>query len=143
MNGEDLPRPAGDVADDGVPATEEVRDETLHTGDTGVADTPMPDRPWGTDAWGTTEREQQAKEPLEAKLAREEPERRSDTTDRHRVLEPGAEGGIADTEPDTVGEADTAHYDTLSPEEDAVHVREDPGGLNTDRHPGYVDDEDR
>jgi hypothetical protein len=52
MSERKLPRPSGDAVDDGVPATEEVRDEVLRTGDAGVADMPMPDRPLGADDWG-------------------------------------------------------------------------------------------
>ena len=55
MSERKLPRPSGDVVDDGVPATEEVRDEVLRTGDAGVADMPVPDRPLGADDWGITD----------------------------------------------------------------------------------------
>ena len=95
-----LPRPAGDVVEDGVPATEEVRDEVLRTGDAGVADMPMPDRPMGVDAWGTTEFEERHGEPLGRRLARERPDGR----DR-----PAADG---------------ADHDSLSAEEAAMHVEE-------------------
>ena len=69
-----LPRPAGDEVEDGVPATEDVRDEVLRTGDTGMADMPMPDDPIGVDAWGTTDFEQQHPEPLDRRLAQEQPD---------------------------------------------------------------------
>lgn len=95
-----LPRPSGDVVEDGVPATEEVRDEVLRTGDTGVADMPMPDEPIGADDWGITEFEERAGEPLDVRLARERP----DGVDR-----PGDDG---------------AGYDTLTAEEAAVNVRD-------------------
>ena len=67
MSEQKLPRPAGDVVDDGVPATEEVRDEVLRTGDSGVADMPMPDRPMGADEWGITDMEQSSGEPLDVR----------------------------------------------------------------------------
>ena len=92
-----LPRPAGDVVEDGVPATEEVRDETLRTGDTGVADMPMPDRPLGADRWGVTGFEERHGEPLDRRLAHERPE--------------GQEA------PD-----DVVASDTLSAEEAAMHI---------------------
>ena len=92
-----LPRPAGDVVEDGVPATEEVRDETLRTGDAGVADMPMPDRPLGADSWGITEMEERSGEPLDRRLAHERPEGR-----------------------DTA--ADSVASDSLSAEEAAMHV---------------------
>ena len=101
MSEQKLPRPAGDVVDDGVPATEEVRDEVLRTGDSGVADMPMPDRPMGADEWGITGKEQSSGEPLDVRLSRERPE----GPDRSR------DDGITS--------------DTLSAEEAAMHVRDD------------------
>jgi len=92
-----LPRPAGDVVEDGVPATEEVRNETLRTGDAGVADMPMPDRPLGADQWGVTAFEEEHHEPLDRRLAHERPEGRE-----------AADDAVA--------------YDSLSAEETAMHV---------------------
>jgi hypothetical protein len=97
-----LPRPSGDVVEDGVPATEEVRDEVLRTGDTGVADMPMPDRPLGADEWGTTSFEESSGESLDRRLARERP----DGPDRSRD--------------------DNVDYDTLSAEEAAMRVQDEP-----------------
>jgi hypothetical protein len=94
-----LPRPAGDIVEDGVPATEEVRDETLRTGETGVADMPMPDRPLGTDQWGITDMEERSGEPLDRRVAHERPD-----DGRHRA----ADDGLVS--------------DTLSAEEAAMHV---------------------
>ena len=96
-----LPRPSGDVVEDGVPATEEVRDEQLRTDDPGVADMPMPDRPLGADEWGITEFEERSGEPLDVRLAREVPDGR----DRFRD--------------------DGVDSDTLSAEEAAMHVRDE------------------
>jgi hypothetical protein len=96
-----LPRPSGDVVEDGVPATEEVRDEVLRTGDPGVADMPMPDRPIGADKWGITDLEERSGESLDRRLARERP----DGPDRARD--------------------DGAGYDTLSAEEAAMSVRDE------------------
>jgi hypothetical protein len=76
-----LPRPSGDVVEDGVPATEEVRDEILRTGDTGVADMPMPDRPLGVDQWGITAFEEEHREPLDRRLAHERPDGRDTAAD--------------------------------------------------------------
>ncbi len=96
-----LPRPAGDIVEDGVPATEEVRDETLRTGDTGLADMPMPDRPLGADQWGITDLEQRSGEPLDRRVAHEQPEGR----------DVAADDGLVD--------------DTLAAEEAAMHVVDD------------------
>ena len=100
-----LPRPAGDVVEGGVPATEEVRDEVLRTGDAGVADMPMPEEPLGADSWGVTEFEEREGEPLDVRLNRERPDGR-----------------------DRAGN-DDAPYDSLSAEEAAMHVVEDDDRL--------------
>jgi hypothetical protein len=100
MSERKLPRPAGDVVDDGVPATEEVRDEVLRTGDAGVADMPIPDRPLGADDWGITELEERSGEPLDVRLARERPDGRDRSWD------------------------DGAASDTLAAEEAAMHIEE-------------------
>jgi hypothetical protein len=143
MDERNLPRPAGDVVDDGVPATEEVRDEVLRTGDTGVADMPMPDRPWAARDWGTTEFEERSGEPLGVRLAREIPEG-ADPGDpgSNRVWEAGAGDDLVDFEDESVGDLEGARYDSLSAEEAAMHVRgDDEGlGLNRDPDPGYLDE---
>lgn len=118
-----LPRPAGDVVEDGIPATEEVRDEVLRTGDTGLADMPMPDRPMGVEAWGTTGFEERSGEPLGTRLAHELPDVGEAGFDAgERFLEPGADTGFDDLEADSIGEVDHGRYDTLSAEEAAMHV---------------------
>jgi hypothetical protein len=101
MSERKLPRPSGDVVDDGVPATEEVRDEVLRTGDAGVADMPMPDRPMGADDWGITEMEESSGEPLDVRLSREWPDGRDRSRD------------------------DGVTSDTLAAEEAAMHVRDE------------------
>jgi hypothetical protein len=101
MSERKLPRPSGDVVDDGVPATEEVRDEVLRTGDAGVADMPMPDRPMGADDWGTTDMEESSGEPLDVRLSRERPDGRDRSRD------------------------DGVTSDTLSAEEAAMHVQDE------------------
>jgi hypothetical protein len=58
-----------------------------------------------------------------------------------RLSGPGAEEGWADTEADAVGELDLSHSDGLSPEEAALTVRENPGGLTYDDSPDYLDDD--
>ena len=123
----DLPRPAGDVVEDGVPATEEVRDELLRTGDAGVADMPMPDRPLGVREWGTTEFEERSGEPLDVRLARETPDDagRFNTDDGMRFSEPGADADYSDVEGAAVGDADISRYDTVSAEEAAMHIVRD------------------
>jgi hypothetical protein len=126
MTERDLPRPAGDVVDDGVPATEEIRDEVLRTGDAGVADMPMPDRPLGADEWGITEMEERMGDSLDRRLARERPDMSEGADDGgRRFSEPGADVDYEDLEAASVADSDAGHYDTLSAEEAAMHVVEE------------------
>lgn len=123
MTERDLPRPAGDVVEDGVPATEEVRDELLRTGDPAVGDMPMPDEPLAVDDWGTTEFEERSGESLGRRLARETPDHgRFDSDEGTRFSEPDADADYADLEADAVGDADISRYDTVSAEEAAMHI---------------------
>jgi hypothetical protein len=138
---DNLPRPAPDVIEDGVPATSEIPEEQLLTGDTLEGEMAPLDRPQAVKDWGTTASEQLGPEPMEVRLAREVPdvaEAESDYTDR-QFIEPGADAGLADDEADAVGEADTGLEDTLSAEEAAMQVVDEPPGMNYDPDPGYVD----
>lgn len=142
MTERNLPWPGPDVVDDGVPATEEVRDEVLQTGQPGgVGDMPMGDRPWGAREPGTTAAEHRHGESLSERLAREQPDVIPGESAGVRVYEPGADEGLADIEADVVAELDPLSYDTLSPEESAMSVRDDPGGL-TYGDPGYLSDDE-
>jgi hypothetical protein len=137
-----LPRPAPDVLDDGVPATEEVPEELLPTGEISEGPVAPPlDRPLAADDWGTTEREEREGEPLDLRLAREEPDG-PDTVDEvvRPLYQPGAEYWI-DDEPAEVGELDATWEDTPSAEELAVHIVEEPPGITDDDSPGYLEDE--
>jgi hypothetical protein len=145
MDDRDLARPAPDLADDGIPATEEVRDEVLHTGDPGVGEMPAPDRPWGAEEWGTTEFEERAGEPLDLRLRREVPDREGRARRSGARLYEGNgddDGGFLDVEADLAGELDLSHDDMLSPEEAAMTVRENAPGGTYDDSPGYLDDEE-
>jgi hypothetical protein len=145
---ENLPRPAPELIEDGVPATEELPPSQLLTGDPLEGELPPLDRPRAAMAWGTTASEQLGPEPLDIRLAREEPEvgiGDVDDTDAYperQIIEPGAEGGIADDEGDVVGEIDAGFEDTLSAEEAAVRVVDEPLGMNYDPDPGYVDEQE-
>jgi len=114
---QNLPRPAPENTEDGIPTT-----------------------------WGTTAAEQLASEPLDVRLGREMPEVAAgeisgygaDVADRP-FLEPGAPGGLFDDETDAAAELAAGPSDTVSPEEAAMQVVEEPPGLNYDPDPGYVD----
>lgn len=90
---QNLPRPAPEVSEDGVPSIEEIPADVLLT---------------------------------------------DDDTDR-QFLEPGADGGLGDDEADMVGEMGGGFEDTLSAEEAAMRVVDEPPGMNYDPDPGYVD----
>jgi hypothetical protein len=140
---EALPRPAPDVIDDGVPATDEVPEELLRTGEISEGPVPPPfDRPLAADEWGTTEWEEREGEPLDRRLAREVPDG-PDTVDEpaRQLYQPGAEYWI-DDEPAEVGDLDALWEDTPTSEELAVHIVEEPPGITYDDSPGYLEDDD-
>lgn len=137
---ENLPRPAPEVSEDGIPSVDELPEDLLRTGDPVEGEMPPLDRAQGVKTWGTTASEQLASEPLDVRMAREEPDvLRADPYADHQFLEPGADGGLADDEPDAVGEADVGLEDSLSAEEGAMRVVDEPPGMNYDPDPGYVD----
>lgn len=144
---DDLPRPAPDILTDGVPATEELPDGQLLTGDPVEGEMPPLDHSQGAEDWGTTAAEQLGAEPMSLRALREEPEVRLGDVDPGggvQVITPSADdAGLSDLEPDEVGEVDLGFQDTLAPEEAAMRVEEEPAGLNYDPDPGYVDPEDR
>lgn len=150
-------RPALDEVEPGVPATTELP-EDVPPGWEAAEEPPPLDFPQGAESWGTTAEEELQGEPLSVRVLREEPEvgagdsgaggaggiggadTGSTDTGGVSVLEPGAEGGLTDDEPDAVGEMDPGDH-ALSPEESAMRVEEEPAGLTYDAGPGYLDDE--
>ena len=137
---QDLPRPAPEVTEDGIPSTSEIPEDVLLTGDPLEGDMPPLDRPQGVTTWGTTASEQMASEPMEVRLAREVPDvEAADAYLDRQILEPGADGGLGDEEPDALGEVDMGLEDTLSAEEAAMQVVDEPPGMNYDPDPGYID----
>ena len=138
---QNLPRPAPEVSEDGVPSIEEIPENVLLTGDPVEGEMPPLDRPQAVKDWGTTASEQLGQEPLDVRVAREVPDvgmGAGDYADR-QFLEPGADAGLGDDEADSVGEADGGLEDTLSAEEAAMQVVDEPPGMNYDPDPGYVD----
>ena len=137
---QNLSRPAPELTEDGVPAIDEIPEDVLRTGDPLEGELPPLDRPQAVTDWGTTAAEQLASEPLEVRLAREVPETETDDAYLDRqILEPGADGGLGDDEPDSVGEVDMGLEDSLSAEEAAMQIVDEPPGMNYDPDPGYVD----
>ena len=137
---QNLPRPAPEVTEDGIPAIDEIPEDVLLTGDPLEGELPPLDRPQAVTDWGTTASEQLASEPLEVRLAREEPDvEMAELYADRQFLEPGAEGGLMDDEADVLGEADAGLEDTLSAEEAAMRIVDEPPGMNYDPDPGYID----
>lgn len=136
----DLPRPAPEVTEDGIPAIDEIPEDVLLTGDPLEGELPPLDRPQAVTDWGTTASEQLASEPMDVRLAREVPDMAAAEgyADR-QFLEPGADAGLGDDEADSIGEAELGLQDTLSAEEAAMRIVDEPPGMNYDPDPGYVD----
>jgi len=112
------PRPASDEVEVGVPAAEDVPEGQLATGDPLEGDMPPLDDPQAVEDWGLTAAEQQGAEPLGLRVQREEPD----------VLDE-----LDDDDLGTGGRAGT-----LSAEEAAMRVEEEPAGINYDPDPGYL-----
>ena len=105
---QNLPRPAPEVSEDGVPSVEEIPEDVLLTGDPLEGDMPPLDRPQAVKDWGTTASEQLGAEPLDVRIAREVPdvgmgELQLEMEGDRQFLEPGADGGLTDDEADSVG----------------------------------------
>jgi len=137
---EKLPRPAPELSGHGIPAIEDIPADVLSTGDPLDGELPPLDRPSAVTDWGTTVSEQLASEPLDVRLAREEPDFGSteESTDR-QFIEPGAEGVLLDDESDLLGEFGAGLGDSLSAEEAAMRIVDEPPGMNYDPDPGYID----
>jgi hypothetical protein len=128
------------VTEDGIPSIEEIPEEVLMTGDPLEGEMPPLDTPQAVEDWGTTASEELASEPLEVRLAREVPDvEAGDAYLDRQILEPGADGGLGDDEADALGEIDMGLEDTLSAEEAAMQIVDEPPGMNYDPDPGYVD----
>ena len=137
---QNLPRPAPEVTEDGVPAIDEIPENVLLTGDPLEGELPPLDRPQAVTDWGTTASEQLASEPLEVRLAREEPDgEMAEVYADRQFLEPGAVGGLMADEAYVLGEADAGWEHTLSAEESAMRIVDEPPGMNYDPDPGYID----
>jgi len=137
-----LPRPAPDVVEDGIPATEEVPEELLLTHEVSEGPIPPGDEPLAVDEWGTTMREERTGEPLDLRLIREDPDRPDSVDEPVRpVFQPGAEYWV-DDEPTEIGDLDANWEDTPSSEELAVRIHPDPPGLTYDDSPDYLESDE-
>lgn len=112
-------------------------EDKLSPSDTPVEDLDFPpEEPVGVDAYGTTPAEARYDEPLEERVAREEPEELPDEEAGMRLVDPDQGAG-----PDTEGDAVASERPAvdLSAEEAAVNETEPPPMGDGD---GYIDDEE-
>ena len=100
---------------------------------------PPEDRLLASDEWGTTSAEERRGEPLDRRIAREEPDVpvRVDECVGH-LYQPGAEYWY-DEESAEVGDVDTLWEDTCSAEEQAIHIVDESPGITYDESPGYLE----
>jgi hypothetical protein len=142
-------RPARDEVEPGIPATTETP-RHIPPGSEDEETPPPLEFPQGVEEWGTTPREELIGEPFEPRVGREEPDRSASNeagsqTGGVSLYEPGADDGVdeqggLDTEADAVGDLSVDHDVTMSPEEAALRIDEEPPGLTYDSTPGYLDD---
>ncbi len=118
------PRPAPDEVEAGVPAAEDIPEGVLRTGDPVEGDMPPLDEPQAVEDWGVTAAEHQGAEPLAVRAQREEPD----------VLDQLDDDGVGDG-------GGSGRVDTLSAEEAAMRVEEEPAGMNYDPDPGYLSED--
>ena len=135
------PRPAPDVVEAGIPATEEIPDEMIRTGDAMEGELPPLEHPQGVEEYGTTAVEQQRPESLEDRVAREQPDLvGADVAEVSPLVPPDTAGGLRDPDSDLLGDEEDLLDDTLAPEEAALRLTEDLPGATDDASPGYLDE---
>jgi Family of unknown function (DUF5709) len=117
-----IPDPPSPFEDEGLPDLDSGLPGKRITGDP-QDDMPVPgDEPVAVDDFGTTAAEQREGEPLDLRLAREEPDViAGDDAAAGRIVEPD-EGAGPDLEPDAVGLDVGTDGGGLSAEEQAVHI---------------------
>jgi hypothetical protein len=139
----DDPRAAPDEVEPGIPATTELTEGQWLSGTADEADVPMPDFPQGVDQWGTTAREEELGESLDQRVAREVPDglRPEDPYLSQPLLEPGSDDDVdtLDEEADLVADLGGG-MGSLSAEEAAMRVVDEPPGASYAPDPGYVED---
>ncbi len=137
-------RPARDEVEPGIPATSEMPRNIPPGSEDEEEPVPL-DFPQGVEEWGTTPREELLGEPFEMRVRREEPDLPAGSAEGLSLYEPGTDGAVDDgegfdAEPDAIGELNLESDVTLSPEEQAMRIEDEPAGLNYDPTPGYIDE---
>ena len=140
-NEEQLPRPAPDVTEAGVPAVDEVPEEMMRTGEMPEGEMPPLEHPQGVEEYGTTAAEERRPEPIQDRVIREEPDVTAPTgAGVGPVVAPDTAGGVLDPDTDMMGDEETMVDDTVAPEEAALRQTEDLPGATYDATPGYLDE---
>lgn len=129
---ERFPDPGSSLEDAGVPDLQDPSAAQRLSGDTHEAIDLTHDRALASESWGTTASEQRAGEPLDLRLAHEEP----DVDTGHqldpnrdaagRLVEPD-EGARGDTDAEAVAQAVGNDGGGLTAEESAMHLVDEPG----------------
>lgn len=115
-------RPAPDLIEDGIPAT---TDAPPGLDVDAVEGEPVPlDHSQGAEEWGITAAEEAMGEPFELRVLREEPDIMA--------------GDVEDAEIEDV----LGSQDSLSAEESALRVVDEPPGMSYAPDPGYLSDDD-
>jgi hypothetical protein len=140
-NEDPLPRPTPDITEAGIPAIDEVPEETIRTGDTMEGELPPLEHPQGVEEYGITAAEQQRPETLEDRVAREQPDALAPAdADMSPLTPPDSAAGILDPDADLLGEEEAQVEDTPAPEEAALRLTEDLPGATDSAGPGYLDE---
>jgi hypothetical protein len=109
--------------EEGVPDLEGPLPEKAATGDPQEGLPPPNEKPRASRDWGVTEAEQRMDEPLDDRLAREEPDDdQAPRAESREMVQPvPPEGSLADDEKDEIAEA-AEPEGAVGPEESAVRV---------------------
>lgn len=137
-------RPAADEVEPGIPATSEMP-RNIPPGSEDEEEPAPLDVPQGVEEWGTTPGEELVGEPFEMRVRREEPDQLAGGAEGLSLYEPGTDEAVDDgegfdAEPDAIGALNLESDVTLSPEEQAMRIDDEPAGLNYDPTPGYIDE---
>ena len=122
-------RPATDEIEPGIPATNEMPPNVPEGWEDEEEPAPL-DVPQGVNQWGTTAREEALGESVDQRRKREEPDfPRRARPEPVRLMDDG-DAAVEDLD-----------Y-SLSAEEAAMQVVDEPPGANYDPDPGYLSDDD-
>jgi hypothetical protein len=138
-----IPEPENDFEREGIPDPGDAAPELEATGDTGYGLIAPGDRPVAADGFGTTAEEEATGEPLDLRLAREEPDVLTEAAEG--LTDPGDDRDTPFHEPGSVGrlvEDDEGVREDESAETVAYDVGTDGGGESAEEAAIHVAAED-